>query len=416
MFVVVLLLSGCLMPLPERASRAAPRATSVSRLDKDDQGLQVWDQRTSPESLQGSGDIPFASSIAVFNDTPNAYRSVTFVVESRIEKTQEVIYSSPELTTTTFENLRIRHKGALLPYCKTYFPVSVKFLMPGRYWRQDTRFYVQIVGAERVKAVDLHKLPDAVVALRNWEDDEFIKAASADRGLVSAKFDWGQTMLHLALANDRLSLAKFLIEHGADLEAKSDTGRDALFYATSSNFREILDFVYAKGFKDINRQLSLSKETPLSFAIENNLYDSTLWLLDHGADPNIVPARGVSCLATAAAMGQDLAVEALIKHGADLKWTDPSGFGPMHYAVSSAKVCEVLVKHGVDVNVRSLVQKTTPIQLAARSCAAGGRWLYEHGADPTIRDATGQDAFDLAKQGNTLKTDRFFKENIGYKG
>lgn len=102
----------------------------------------------------------------------------------------------------------------------------------------------------------------------------------------------GFSIFALASAFGHLEIAKYLAEHGADINAT----------ATNSSGYNALTGAVASGHTEIVR-----------------------WLLDHGADPNHRYGPGYSPLLTAAANGHLEVLKLLLAHGADLQATSDDG-------------------------------------------------------------------------------------------
>ena len=157
---------------------------------------------------------------------------------------------------------------------------------------------------------------------------------------------WEQTPLHLAANSGHNSVAKLLIEKGADLEAKDFKGRTPLYrvmvYYTDTGLIKLL--------------------------------------LDKGADPNKGAEGPYSSSPTplhfAAKFGDREVVELLMERGARPNGKDHNGKTPLHWAAI----------HGMPTEyTRDLM-----------------RILVRGGANPFDRDKDGNDAIDLFLQRKTL--------------
>jgi len=191
-----------------------------------------------------------------------------------------------------------------------------------------------------------------------------------------------------AIAEHHPEVAAELVQHKADVNAKSKTGFTALMFA-------------ARG--DV---------------------ESTRILLNAGADPNaIIPDWGGTALIIASTMGQTDVVEALLDKGADPNYKDGNSFTALHSAVRDSDYGEdraqreagvatvkVLLKHGADPNARLHQEKptvratneleyegATPIALAAEvSNLDAIEALVAGGGDPNIPTAKGTTPLILA--------------------
>ena len=110
-------------------------------------------------------------------------------------------------------------------------------------------------------------------------------------------------------------------------------------------------------------------------------------LLDHGADPNSL----------------DLSHESAMHL---VLYQSPKSYGK-HYKKSILLAIEQLVKHGANVNVQSY-EGDTPLHIAILNCAAskqkevGLEILLRYGLDPYIRNHHGRSAFEEALNSNCI--------------
>lgn len=119
------------------------------------------------------------------------------------------------------------------------------------------------------------------------------------------------------------------------------------------------------------------------------------WLLEHGADPNVMaerpPGAALSIhrwtpLANAAELTDPTALQILLSYGAEL---DPQALfhaiGAYPRQRNGIATMAVLIDHGADVNY--VAEKwATPLHLAVRrNSKEKVRYLLERGADPTLR-------------------------------
>ena len=121
----------------------------------------------------------------------------------------------------------------------------------------------------------------------------------------------GETPLHLAHSEE---VARFLIEHGADVNARDgEYGMTPLFNQGIAVCR----FLVEKG-ADVNARDEYMK-TPLHVAANWNKKELADFLLSHGADVNARDASGWTPLHWAAFEGGPEVAELLVSHGADTR-------------------------------------------------------------------------------------------------
>jgi ankyrin repeat protein len=208
---------------------------------------------------------------------------------------------------------------------------------------------------------------------------------AADPTLVSSKDKEGNTPLHIAALHGETAVAAALLDAGADVNAKNNSGAFTpgdlwgFFNAYKSNHtnpqallsvqgldakdmkngytpldlalfafkhKDLLQLLVAKG-ADVNAQAS-SGATPLFWAVLWNQKEDADFLLSKGANINAADAYGETILDCAMDMDNDKIVEFLVNKGADVNAVDQSGKRPLTYALgmTSHKPAQLLREHG----------------------------------------------------------------------
>lgn len=182
--------------------------------------------------------------------------------------------------------------------------------------------------------------------------------------------------LYQAIANGPFfEICKMLLEKGADPNEATHSppnGAVLLIKGIESGnkllVKMLLDYGAKINITDPNRE---GYDTPLACAIENSHYDIMEWLLERGADPNLVcegkpdglesvaPLYAASCLNSEARF-----TKALIKHGANIDWTRSGGqWTTWHAAYGSVDTMSLLLENGADINATN-VDNTTALMFA----------------------------------------------------
>ena len=125
---------------------------------------------------------------------------------------------------------------------------------------------------------------------RQWDISRLLVAHGAD-----VNWRWPKdthnpirnlTYLHNAVLANDMALAKFIIEHGADLNARNTYGGEtALHLAVLENRYSMVKLLVAKG-ADVNAKKTDNGETPLHFAAIKQHYATVKLLVAKGADVN----------------------------------------------------------------------------------------------------------------------------------
>ena len=227
-----------------------------------------------------------------------------------------------------------------------------------------------------------------------------------------------QTALMWAAAERHPDVVQALIDAHADLKANSKQGFTAAHFAARVGDLESLKLLMAAGV-DINiltqaegvsnrttSQLNIAKTvgtigyTPLLVAVVRGQVDLALYLLDHGADPNIL-AAGYTPLHWASSQWESFTANPV--YG----FSDAMAGIPDRQA--KLRLVNALLAHGANVNARMTKPQpnfaggyldavgATPFLLAASANDLEMmRLLLAAGADPKIRTATNASAIMAA--------------------
>lgn len=156
---------------------------------------------------------------------------------------------------------------------------------------------------------------------------EFDKAKELIKGGVDVDYQdeySGSTALILSCGYNFVDMAKFLIEHGANLNLQDRNGQTALM-AAARCCEELFNLLLAKGaeikLKDENEHTALTHAC-VGVISEDVSLAVVQTLLDRGANvdeaPDSGPAGGYTCLMMAAVNNQLELVKLLAKNGADV--------------------------------------------------------------------------------------------------
>ena len=189
-----------------------------------------------------------------------------------------------------------------------------------------------------------------------------------------------QYFLHKAVEQNRIEMVKWLIENGAEVNAKNTDHRTPLHHASNSGLFEVVQYLIENG-ANVNAK-DKDDLTPLHDASLNPTNKSTKilkYLLENGAQIDAKTKSGWTPLHYATAYGQLDIVQYLIAEGCQIEVKTTSGQIPLHFSV----VCNVPA--GV---IRHLIEKGTSIDAkdndgntALHNCIIG---QYQRQSKPTI--------------------------------
>ncbi len=167
--------------------------------------------------------------------------------------------------------------------------------------------------------------------------------------------------LHIISVMGHKKMAELLIEHGADVNARDDGGRD-----------------------------------PLYFALRENHMDLVVLFIEKGADIN----NGEALLHNVAQKGCKKAVELLIEKGLDVNAPDKYGETPLYCAVAHKEIVELLIEKGANINGSHKDGETLLHRAAGQGSKDVVELLIEKGLDVNARDKDGKTPLDIAVEQN----------------
>ena len=206
-----------------------------------------------------------------------------------------------------------------------------------------------------------------------------------------------ETMLHFALQNyddsgrrpnlavSLSNVARLLLEHGADVNARTNDGSTPLHVAAGSGSVEAIHVLLEHG-ADANARKN-DDTTPLHEAARNGRAEAIRVLLEHGADANARKNDDTTTLHEAALSGSVEATRVLLEHGVDANARKKDDTTPLHQAAQYGRVkaIRVLLEHGADANARKDDDTTTLHEAARNGSVEAIRVLLEHGVDANAR-------------------------------
>ena len=188
---------------------------------------------------------------------------------------------------------------------------------------------------------------------------------------VNAKDQFGHTVLHEAALDGEEMWARLLVEHRADVNAKDEKGNTALTMAARrQRDGPLLKYVPAhRGHVEVARLLVEHRADmnaknmlgcqALILALAGRLGQADLarLLVERGADVHAKDEDGRTALILAAQGGEEICARLLVEHGADVNAKDKDGRTAMKFAVQNGcvKVAGFLAEKGAALDAESLV-------------------------------------------------------------
>jgi ankyrin repeat protein len=204
------------------------------------------------------------------------------------------------------------------------------------------------------------------------------KSFAADPQLIHRKHHWGKTPLHVAAARGDPEIVAWLLDHGADVNVRSEVETPPLIEACQG--------AWAAPRAWRVRRYNKWQHNPSN---EPRRYRETVeLLLTRGADAKAVANAKVTALHFAAGAGDADLVRLLLAAGADAKCAAKEGRTPLHFAAAAGatEAARLLLAAGADPNAveaaEGAMTRDTPLDEAASAGSAEVvQLLVDRGAD-----------------------------------
>lgn len=192
--------------------------------------------------------------------------------------------------------------------------------------------------------------------------------------------------LHFAAFNGQLNIAQLLLDRGADMYAKSETGECPLHYAAFAGHKTLVELFLSRKM-DVNVQDDQGM-TPLHHAGGRGCTEILELLLDNGADIHATDRSGMTVLHYAVMFGQKESVKILLDRGADInkqaiaeynKVDDCSGPTALHAAAcrGNMELVKVLLDRGADIRIQDHFKHTAQEQAIEKGYTEVAQLLSE---------------------------------------
>jgi len=214
------------------------------------------------------------------------------------------------------------------------------------------------------------------------------KMLEVDAALLNARDPNGATPLMHAALYAGSDMLRWLLERGADPNAKSRRSGTALHWGILdiSKVRILLE----RGV-DVNAKSADGRTALLLAASQPSNTEIVQLLLEKGADANTRDIAGRTALMAASGFGNTETMRALIAKGADVNAKTDSGSVAIMDAARSRNVraVQMLIDHGADVNARTKRNGTAVAGAASYGSVEIVKFLVDKGARIDVTDERG---------------------------
>lgn len=201
------------------------------------------------------------------------------------------------------------------------------------------------------------------------------------------KNDYGQTLLIRAAMENKIDIAKYLLEIGADIEVSDQSGKDALFWSIEEKNFAFVSLMLANGC-NINKQYN--GITPLILMVDQQNSDAVKYLLKNKADTEKQTKSVQTAIFYAVYLrnGNIDIVKNLLENSANINKQDKNGDTPLMLAAQNnfVDIVKLLIKKGANINSKSKDGQTAILLAQAKGHSQVINVLEKAGAkkvDPT---------------------------------
>lgn len=251
-----------------------------------------------------------------------------------------------------------------------------------------------------------------------WEG--IMKQAASDDALKVVKWlakrgvrvEWGHsenrdTLLHEAVCQSSVRVAKWLLEQDVDIDAEGNGGYTPLHKAAQNGVADMVRFLIEHHANVDCQTASASTNLPIHDAARSNNLDIVRMLIDSGADIARPDDDGKTLLHYAAFWGACDLAERAVECGIDVNVQSNKGETPLHEAArrDERNMARWLILRGADVNAPTFFYYNTPLHEAVLGSfdysvgsASMAECLIAAGADIDAQGRHGNTPLDFVLQ------------------
>jgi len=276
----------------------------------------------------------------------------------------------------------------------------------GCYWNDETLSWAKASSKSSSKIVKLknstiaNAIIDYIKGKSHWNAVAKLMSYGINIGEEEANsFDkYGIPLLVKASESGRLNVVQYLVEHGANINARTKFENTALMGASLFGHLDIVKYLIKHG-ANVNNQ-NAGGETALMRAAGQKHLDIVKYLILYGANIDTSNRFGDTALMKGAYHGYLNIVKYLTKHGADVNARDISGNTVLMQAVLEGQlnIVKYLIQNGAKINDQNKYEETALIKAIKEEQLRVADYLIKQGADTNIKDINGQTALYFARE------------------
>jgi ankyrin repeat protein len=208
----------------------------------------------------------------------------------------------------------------------------------------------------------------------------------------------GWTLLHLVVQEERTEVARLLLAHGVDINARPDSVTPPHIASLQSRVERPVD----GNLEELEKIENSRRNSDTDVSSEDTIDP----VMDFKKESDFTP------LHIAVSRGYLDMCQMLLEHKADVRAQDNSGNTPLHLAASKGhlKIARILLKYNTEVNSRNEDGSTPLLMASSNGNIEISRLLLSHNADVFVHDDEGNTPLHLAAIGGHLEVARSLVE------
>lgn len=338
----------------------------------------------------GNSDLRITKILLNNNADPNMLFSNSYIFKSMIENDnieilKLLVEKGLNLNTKFEDNTTLLHSAVYKNSIQ-----FVKYLVENGF--DISIFEEYTIDSPLIQAARRHHIPE------NDMSDVFTYLINSGID-VNSRNNYFETPLLYAAQND-VVITKLLVENGADINAKSSNGENALKKAISMSKFDIVKYLIEQG-ADINAK----DNRGISILISSLRHPKLLELiLKSGANVNTITAKGKTPLITTIIdpnvkdKERLNIINILLEYGTDINQITYEGGSALSYAIKrrNRSTVNFLLEHNAKVDLRLKSNKTCLMTACQEGYENYVNLLLDHDADPNLLADSDVSALTLA--------------------
>ncbi|CAG9834512.1 unnamed protein product [Diabrotica balteata] len=201
---------------------------------------------------------------------------------------------------------------------------------------------------------------------KHVEVAKYLLAHGADVNAIEMSED--RSPLHFATVNNDLEMIRLFTKAGADMQCSNTYGNMPIHIATEYGYVEILKYFFENGI-DVDIRNNSSKMTPLHMAACGGYIEIVDYLLLNNANVRLKDCQNRSSIHHGVLGGNAKIVHGLIEKGVDINAKDMFKWTPLHLASRDGhlEIVQLLLKNGAECNLQGRSRNYSPLHLASET-------------------------------------------------